>query len=97
METKQIEVDCPCCDTRLTIDVRTRTVLKHVRAEQRDGDGFVKPDDERWGTAVDRAETRVDSAQDKLDRAMREEREKESRLDDLFDKANERLRDRDDD
>ena len=94
METKQIEVRCPCCEAILHVDVRTRTVLKHVRAESLDAEG--QPRDEgRWDEALERTSGRVDAAQDKLDAALDDERTKERRLDDLFDRANERLRDDD--
>ena len=95
METKQIEVRCPCCEALITVDVRTRTVLKHVRAESIDADGRPKADESRWTQAAERASGRVDEAQEKLDRALDDERDKERRLDDLFDRANERLRDDD--
>jgi len=92
METKEIEVTCPCCETRLTVDVRTRTVLKHARPEQIDEAGRAKLDEGRWDTAIDRARDRVGEAHDKLTSALDEERTKEDRLDDLFDQANKKLR-----
>ena len=96
METKQIEVDCPCCDTRLTIDVRTRTVLKHAPRATLDETGKAKLDEGRWDQALDRTAGRVDEAGSKLNKALDDERAKESRLDDLFDKANKKLRKDDD-
>lgn len=95
MEVKQIEIDCPCCDTRLTIDVRTRTVLKHAPRATLDESGKVKLDEGRWDQALKRTSGRVDDAGSKLNKALDDERAKESRLDDLFDKANKKLRDKD--
>lgn len=92
METKQIEVQCPCCETRLTIDVRTRTVLKHAPPEQLDEMGKLIVDESRWDQAIDRAHGRADGAKDKLNKALDDEKAKESRLDDLFDRANKKLR-----
>ncbi|MCA8980591.1 MAG: hypothetical protein H6831_13760 [Planctomycetes bacterium] len=94
METKEIEVDCPCCDTRLVIDVRTRTVLKHAPRTQLDETGRAKLDEGRWDQAIQRTSGRVDEATSKLNQALEDERAKESRLDDLFDKANKKLRDK---
>lgn len=94
METKQIEIDCPCCDTRLTIDVRTRTVLKHAPRAALDETGKVKLDEGRWDQALGRTASRVDEAGSKLNKALEDERAKESRLDDLFDKANKKLREK---
>ncbi len=92
METKQIEVDCPCCSTRLTIDVLTRKIMRAVSHAEVDETGKTVLDESRWDDATSRVEDRVDSAQDKLESALSEERDKESRLDDLFDKAKKKLR-----
>jgi hypothetical protein len=92
MELKQIEVDCPCCDTRLVIDVRTRTVLRHAPRAAFDESGKPKLDEGRWDQAIDRTATRVDDAGSKLNQALDDELAKEARLDDLFDKANKELR-----
>lgn len=92
MESKQIEVRCPCCDTRLTVDVRTRTVLKHARPEQVDEAGRTVLDPERWGAAQVRARDRVGDAEEALGEALEDERAKERRLDDLFDRENRKLR-----
>lgn len=89
MSDKQIDVTCPCCSARLTVDVLTRTILRSVTARERDEGG--KPGAERWDAASRRAADHVKSAQDKLDEALAAERDKESRLDDLFRKANEKL------
>lgn len=95
MEIKEIEIDCPCCNERLTIDVRTRTVLKHAPRAALDESGKVKLDENRWDQARERTAGRVDEAGSKLHQALEAERAKEARLDDLFDRANKKLRGKD--
>lgn len=91
MSAKQIDVTCPCCSARLTVDVLTRTILRSVTAEEQGPGGSGGPGEERWDKASQRAAGHVRTAQDKLDEALEAERGKESRLDDLFRKANEKL------
>jgi hypothetical protein len=94
METKQIEVDCPCCAARLTIDVLTRTVLRSSAAHEVDETGKLRLDETRWDGAKRRVEERPTDARDKLEDALGRERGKESRLDDLFDKARRKVEER---
>jgi hypothetical protein len=97
MESKQIDVDCPCCSTRLTIDVLTRKILRAAPPEQLDETGRAVLDESRWDEASARVEDRVQGAEDKLESALSAEREKESRLDDLFDKARRKVRGQEED
>ncbi len=85
MSAKEIEVLCPCCQSRLSIDVLTARVLRHERAGPEVAAG------DRWGSAQDRVRGRSTSGTEKLDRALDSERGKQDRLDDLFRKAQERL------
>jgi hypothetical protein len=94
METKQIEVDCPCCAARLTIDVLTRTVLRSAPAGEVDETGKVRLDEGRWESAAERVQGRPAAARDRLEEALDHERTKEGRLDDLFDKARRKLEER---
>ena len=90
---KEIEVDCPCCDARLLIDVRTRAVLRHTpKAEL---DEFGKP----GGTAAwDRAQARVTEREgrgtDAFDDALALEQSREKKYDDLFEKAKAKVDDK---
>lgn len=97
METKQIDVTCPCCATRITVDVLTRTVLRHAPPEQVDDTGKVRLDAGRWDAAAERVGGRREAAEDKLEQALARERDKESRFDELFDRANEKARRPDED
>jgi hypothetical protein len=83
---KEIEIACPCCQSRLSVDVLTGRVMRHERADA----GAAGQD--RWASAQDRVRGRTTSGTDKLDRALDSERGKADRLDDLFRKAQDRLR-----
>ena len=87
MEIKQIDLACPCCNARLTIDVLTRTVLKHAPAEQVDETGKPVLDEGRWDVANEKVSGRRGAAQDKFDAALGKERTRERDLDDLFEQA----------
>ena len=100
MENKQIEVDCPCCSSKLTIDVLTRTVMRALSPQEMEADDPTQRSAERWDKASERVEGRSAKAKDKLESAISMEKSKEDRLDDLFKQANEKLKrkesDRDD-
>jgi hypothetical protein len=99
MGPKQIDVTCPCCRTRLTVDVLTRQILRRTAPDAADapeeGEGAL--DEGRWDAAQDQVSARKRSGPDKLDQALAEERGKEARLDDLFRKATEKLSKKDED
>lgn len=92
MENKQIEVDCPCCSSKLTIDVLTRTVMRALSPQELEANDPTERAADRWGKAAERVEGRGAKAKDKLESAISMEKSKESRLDDLFDQANEKLK-----
>jgi hypothetical protein len=91
VSAKEIEVVCPCCQSRLSIDVLTAKVLRHETAGSSAAGG------DRWASAQDKVRGRTTSATDKLDRALDSERGKKDRLDDLFRKAQEKLKRPEDD
>lgn len=92
MENKQIDVDCPCCSARLTVDVLTRTVLRAISSQELEEPDSTKRGDQRWDQATKRVEGRGEKAKDKLESALSMEKDKEARLDDLFEQANEKLK-----
>ena len=96
MSAKEIEVVCPCCDSRLTIDVLTRTVLRSAGAQETDEFGKIRVDESRWDQAASRVKKRDDGAGDRLDDALEKERDRASQLDDLFDRARKKHEDPDD-
>jgi len=91
VSAKEIEVVCPCCQSRLAVDVLTAKVLRHEAAGSAGAGG------DRWASAQDKVRGRTTSGTEKLDRALDSERGKKDRLDDLFRKAQEKLRKPDED
>lgn len=96
MSAKQIEVTCPCCDSRLTVDVLTQAVLRTAKPREIDEFGRSKLDEDRWDKASERVKERADGA-DKFDRALDRERNRSDQLDDLFKKASDRMKQSEDD
>jgi len=92
METKQIEITCPCCSTRLAIDVRTATVLRAAGPQEVDETGKAVLDESRWDSAAQRVAGRTEAGRGEFDAAVEKERVRERDLDDLFEKAREKLR-----
>ena len=86
MSKKQIDVSCPCCSARLTIDVLTSQVMRSVRPEAADGE----PRADQWASAQERVRERTQKSTDKLESALESERTKEARFDELFRKAKEK-------
>ena len=84
MSTKQIDVTCPCCSARLSVDVSTAKVMRTVRAEDQKENA---PSKDHWGAAQDRVRQRTETSVDKLESALDNERTKPERFDDLFKKA----------
>lgn len=87
MDAKEIEVRCPCCTARLWVEPGTGRVLRTVEAEEAPG-----PAKDRWESAEQKVRERTRSGADKLESALEAERTKESRFDDLFQKAREKHR-----
>lgn len=91
MSPKQIDVVCPCCEVRLTIDVLTQTVMKTAKPSEIDETGKAVLDESRWDQARKKISDRGESSADKLEDALDSERKRSRRLDDLFDKANDKI------
>lgn len=83
---KEIKVDCPCCDAKLVIDVRTATVVRHATPDKLDEFGKPLQDQGRWDAAVDKI-TGSKGREDAFDSALRKEQSRSGDLDDLFDRA----------
>lgn len=92
METKQIDVTCPCCASRLSIDVRTAKVLRAAPPTELDETGKPVLKEERWDEALGRVSGRERSSGDKFDQALSKEQRRAEDLDELFRKAREKLR-----
>jgi hypothetical protein len=97
METKQIEVDCPHCSSRILVDVRTGRILRTRRPGETGSDGKPVVGEADWDSAIGKVRERDETRDGKLDDALNRERERSSQLDDLFDRAREKLDDDDED
>ncbi len=96
MSSKEIEITCPCCDMRLTVDVLTRTILKTVGPQETDEFGKPVVSEGRWDAAASKVKDRGEDAGDRLDDALAAEKKRVNRLDDLFDQAKRKLDDKSD-
>ena len=86
METKDLAVRCPCCDSRIVVDVRTGKILTWSRAGEVDAEGRPKVTEEDWDAAQDKAKGRLAAGKDKFEEGLARENEREKDLDDLWDK-----------
>lgn len=84
---KEIDVQCPCCSHVLTVDVRTRQVLRTAKPREEDETGKPVLDEGRWDTAKERVQGRTEGARDRMDIALEKERRRDDDLNSLFDKA----------
>jgi hypothetical protein len=91
MDQKEVKVDCPCCQSRLEIDVRTATVLRWRKQGETDETGKPVLRESDWSSASERVSKRLGSAGDKFDESLSREKKRSQDLDDLFRKAHEKL------
>ncbi len=91
---KEIEVDCPCCDARLLIDVRTQAVLRHTPKAELDESGRPGGGTEAWDRAQAKVASRKGRGTDAFDDALSKEKSRHRDFDDLFDKAKNKVADK---
>ena len=91
METKQIEVSCPCCAARLTIDLRTQRVMRSRPKEQVDETGKPKVSEADWSDAFGKVKDREEKREDKMGSMLEQERRRSADLEDRFRAAKKRL------
>ena len=91
MDSKEVKIDCPCCQSRLEIDVRTSKVLRWRKKGETDEVGKPVLRESDWSAASDKVNRRLGSAADKFDESLTREKGRKQDLDDLFRKANEKL------
>lgn len=87
MSSKEVDVTCPCCTARLTVDVRTGQVIKRRMPVK---EGAEESPKDAWQSAQDRVRERSAEGKRKLESALDYERTKEARFDELFKKATEK-------
>ena len=91
MQPKQIDVTCPCCQSRLAVDVLTQRVVRAARPEERDAAGRPKVGEADWDQALGKVRERDEGREGKMDSALERERARRRQLDDLFDQARRKL------
>ena len=90
MDSKEVRIDCPCCESRLVIDVRTAKVLSWRKKGETDETGKPVLRESDWSAASDRVSRRLGTAADKFDESLTREKGRARDLDELFRKANEK-------
>lgn len=90
-EKKDAQVVCPCCDSRIEVDVRTGKILRWRRPEELDETGKPIVRESDWKDASQRVSGRLGEAQDRFDSSVDKEKSREQDLDDLFRKAQDKL------
>jgi len=91
MDSKEVKIDCPCCESKLEIDVRTARVLRWRKKGESDETGKPVLRESDWSAASDKVSRRLGSAADKFDESLTREKGRKQDLDELFRKANEKL------
>lgn len=95
MDAKEVRITCPCCQARLDVDVRTEKVVRwREERSAEDQSGASEPKD--FDALTRRVEGRTGSVLDKFDDNLEREKRRGKDLDDLFRRANEKVK-RDDD
>jgi hypothetical protein len=91
---KEFDVTCPCCQSRLAVDVRTGKVLRSRRAEELDETGKPIVSEADWDAAHARTKDRLGSAAERFDAGLAGEKTRAADLDDLFKKAADKVQKR---
>ena len=91
MDEKQIEVTCPCCSAKLSIDVRTESVLRATPPQKLDETGKAILDEGRWDAALDRVSSRTQTSEVGFDEALKKEQSSAQDLEERFEQAKKKL------
>jgi len=91
METKDVLVVCPCCESRIEVDVRTGKVLRWRKPAELDDTGKPVVNESDCNAANERVSGRMAAASDKFDAGLAKERQRERDLDELFRRASDKL------
>ncbi|QDU65824.1 hypothetical protein [Engelhardtia mirabilis] len=95
MDRKQIDVECPSCNSRLAVDVLTATVVRWAAAPEAGAmgpgtAGTPKLTEADWSAAMSRMSSRKERSGEAFEAAFSKEQERTRDLDDLFDRAAQR-------
>lgn len=91
MDKRGIIITCPCCQSRLDVDVRSGNVLRWNRPTELDETGKPILTEEDWHDATTRVGSRLQTAEDSFEAGLSKEKNRERDLDDLFRKAKEKI------
>jgi len=91
MDTKEINVVCPCCGSRLEVDVRTGAIVRWRKQGEVDETGKPVLRESDWTAASERVGKRLGTAEDRFEQGLTREKTREQDLDDLFRRANDKL------
>jgi hypothetical protein len=94
MDAKAVEISCPCCESRLEIDVRTGKVVRWSKKGEQDESGKPVLRESDWSAASERVSKRLGSATDKFDQSLTKEKGRAKDLDELFRKASDKLKEK---
>ncbi|MEM7305691.1 MAG: hypothetical protein AAF682_03420 [Planctomycetota bacterium] len=97
METKEVAIRCPCCDSRIVVDVRTQKILTWARAGEVDAEGRPKVTEQDWDEAQKRAEGRLETGLDKFEAGLAREASRDKDLDALWDQIGQQTPEDDED
>ena len=92
MEIKDVDVTCPCCGTRITVDTRTRKILRSRPPKQEDETGKPVVGKKDWEEVSSKVVGRLGVAAEKFEDGLAREQTRERDLDDLFRKAREKAK-----
>jgi uncharacterized Zn finger protein (UPF0148 family) len=90
MDTKDVVVTCPCCESRLEVDARTGKVVKWRPKGELDETGKPKIAEKDWDDASTRVGKRMGGAAERFEDGLSKEKNRERDLDELFRKAREK-------
>lgn len=93
-EKKDASISCPCCESRIEIDLRTGKVLRWRRPEELDETGKPVLTESDWADANHRVANRMGEARDRFEDGLSREKSRGDDLDDLFKKTQEKLKKR---
>ncbi len=94
MVQRDVKVVCPCCESVMEVDTRSGSVLRWKKKDELDASGKRVVRESDWDSAAERAQQRRAGALDKFDASLKKEVGREQDLDDLFDQAEQRQRDK---
>ena len=91
MDAKEVKVQCPCCESRLDVDLLTGRVVRWRPKGEKDETGKPVLGEADWRSASEHVGKRMDTAAERFDASLSREKNRGKDLDELFRKANEKL------